>query len=379
VIDDAFLSLCVKEHGSLVDLLKTLVALPSPSGSKALVDQVTDFVGTWLGRNSFSPHIEKRTSVGDLVWAEWRPQAPEGRILVLCHLDTVWPADAEERNPFRIEEDRIYGPGIFDMKAGVALTLKVQELLSRQMIRPRRAVRFLYTTDEETGGFESRELIEDFARQSDLVLVTEPALPGGGLKTFRKGSGMYEIEVLGRSAHAGLEPEKGVNAIEELARQVTEMKALEDLEQGTTVTFTLVRGGTASNVVPDRACASIDVRFRASQEGDRVDSALKQRRALKQGAQVKVTGCLDRPPMVRSPKTAELFRAAQEIARTLGIELWEGEAGGGSDGNFTAALGIPTLDGLGVEGAGAHTPDEYVLRSSLVPRLALLARLIERL
>ena len=353
--------------------------MPSPSGDKGLVDSVGTFVASCLGKNRIPPSVVKKESIGDIVWGEWQPDHTEGRILVLCHLDTVWPPNAAERNPFRIEGDRIYGPGSFDMKAGVALTLKIQEFLAAGILHPRRAIRFLYSTDEEIGSYQSREIIEQFARSSDIVLVTEPALPGGGLKTFRKGSGMYRLSVRGRAAHAGLEPEKGINAIEEIAHQITEIKRLEDLEKGTTVNFTLIEGGTASNVVPELASAAIDVRFREEQEGKRVDSALRERRPVTSGAKIELGGSIDRPPMVRTEKTARVFASAREIAAGLGLELWEGEAGGGSDGNFTAALGVPTLDGLGPEGNGAHTRDEYVLRSSLGPRLALLARLIERL
>ncbi len=379
MIDSDFLELCISAEASLVDLLQTLVNMPSPSSEKRLVDSVSQFVAAALSRNLLPATVIKRESVGDIAWGEWRPEHPEGQILLLSHVDTVWPADTADRNPFRIDGDKIYGPGVFDMKASLALTLKIQEFLAAGVIRPRRAVRFLYTTDEETGSYESREIVEEFARQSDIVLVPEPALPGGGLKTSRKGSGMYRLEVRGRAAHAGLEPEKGINAIEEIARQITEIKRLEDRAKGTTVTFTLIEGGTACNVVPDHASASIDVRFRDEGDGKRVDSALRLREPATAGARVDVSGSIDRPPMSRTQKTREVFASACGIARDLGIDLWEGEAGGGSDGNFTAALGVPTLDGLGVQGEGAHTWDEHVLRSSLAPRLALLARLIERL
>ncbi|MFB3903244.1 MAG: M20 family metallopeptidase [Acidobacteriota bacterium] len=380
VMDRDFLELCSRAEASLLELLDRLVNLPSPSGDKQLVDAVSRLVAAGLRQNQIPATVIPKESVGDIVWGEWRPErAAEGRILVLCHLDTVWPADASGRNPFRVDGERIYGPGVFDMKAGVALTLKVQEFLSGGVIRPCRTVRFLYTTDEEIGSYESRQIIEEFAGQSDIVLVTEPPLPGGGLKTFRKGSGMYRVDVTGRASHAGLEPEKGINAIEELALQIAEIKGLEDRAKGTTLTFTLIEGGTACNVVPDHASASIDVRFREETEGKRVDQGLRRRHARTRGARTEVLGSIDRPVMAPTARTREVSASARNIARELGLDLWEGEAGGGSDGNFTAALGVPTLDGLGVEGEGAHTWDEHVLRRSVVPRLALLARLIERL
>ncbi len=379
MIDRDFLEQCANAEASLVDVLGTLVNLPSPSADKHLVDSVSQFVATRLGKNLIASTVIPKESVGDIVWGEWRPERPKGRILILCHLDTVWPADAADRNPFRLDGDRIYGPGVFDMKGGVALTLKIQEFLAAQIIQPRCAIRFLYTTDEEIGSYESREVIEEFARQSEIVLVTEPALPGGGLKTIRKGSGMYRLEVHGRAAHAGLEPEKGINAIEEIALQITQIKGLEDREKGTTLNFTLIEGGTASNVVPDHASASIDLRFREEPEGKRVDSALRGRLPLTPGAWIEVSGSIDRPPMLPTERTRGVFAFAREIAAEVGLGLWEGEAGGGSDGNFTAALGVPTLDGLGVEGEGAHTWDEHILRRSLAPRLAVLSRLVERL
>ncbi len=377
--DRDFLELCANAEVSLVELVETLVKMPSPSNEKRLVDGVGQFVASCLAKKLIPKAVIRKESVGDLVWGEWRPEHPQGQMLVLCHLDTVWPPDATDRNPFRIDGDRIYGPGVFDMKAGVALTLKVHQFLSEGTLRPRRAIRFLYTTDEEIGSYASRGVIEEFAGQSDLVLVTEPALPGGGLKTFRRGSGMYRLEVRGRAAHAGLEPEKGINAIEEIALQISEIKRLEDREKGTTVNFTLIEGGTACNVVPEHASAAIDLRFREDGEGNRVDSVLRGRQARTPGAEIKMSGSIDRPPMRRTEKTRDVFASACAIAAELGLDLWEGEAGGGSDGNFTAALGVPTLDGLGVEGSGAHTWEEYVLRSSLAPRLALLARLIEKL
>ncbi len=379
MIDSDFLERCISTEASLVDLLETLVNMPSPSGEKHLVDSVSQFLADALSRNLLPATVVKRESVGDIVWGEWRPEHPEGTILLLSHLDTVWPANTADRNPFRIDGDKIYGPGVLDMKASLALTLKIHGFLAAGVMRPRRAVRFLYTTDEEIGSYESREIIEEFATQSDIVLVPEPALPDGGLKTSRKGSGMYRLEVRGRAAHAGLEPEKGINAIEEIALQIDEIKRLEDREKGTTVNFTLIEGGTACNMVPDYASASIDVRFRDEGEGKRIDSALRLPQPVTAGARVDVVGSIDRPPMCRTEKTRAVFASARTIARDLGIDLWEGEAGGGSDGNFTAALGVPTLDGLGVEGNGAHTWDEHILRSSLAPRLALLARLIERL
>ncbi|MCK5352088.1 M20/M25/M40 family metallo-hydrolase, partial [bacterium] len=232
------------ESDQILELLRTLVELESPSHRKDLVDQVGFMIAEHLGVQGLTPQVVPREEVGDVVWAEWG-EKEEGRILVLCHMDTVWEEGSLTRNPFRVEDGRVYGPGIFDMKAGVAATLKIQEYLARGWIRPRRKVRFLYTTDEELTSTHSREFIEGFACESDLVLITEPPLPGGDLKTSRKGVGSYVVKVHGKSAHSGLEPEKGINAVEELAQQIEGIHALSAPAQGTTVTVTMVRGGHA--------------------------------------------------------------------------------------------------------------------------------------
>ena len=375
--DQELLDLIRRDELRTIELIRQLVVLPSPSREKAQVDLLGSQVGDWLGKQGLAPHHERRTSVGDIVWGEW--PGLEGQILVLCHLDTVWSASAVQSNPFRIEGDRMYGPGVFDMKGAVAATLKIQELLRQGVLRPRRSVRFVYTTDEETGSFQSRSFIERCARESDLVLVTEPPLPDGGIKTRRKGSGIYTVETLGRSAHAGLEPEKGVNAIVEMASQIARLGRLADPENGSTITPTLIEGGTSMNVVPERATATLDVRFWTEDEGRRMDRELRSLAPIASEARVVVSGEIDRPPMIPSQKTEDLAARARDIATGLGIQLCAGQAGGGSDGYFTAAQGVPTLDGLGLEGGGAHSRDEYVRISSITPRIALLARLVELL
>lgn len=366
------------ETEQILELLRNLVELESPSHRKDLVDQVGFMIAEHLGAQGLIPQVVSREEVGDVVWAEWG-EKEEGRILVLCHLDTVWEEGSLARNPFRVEEGRVYGPGIFDMKAGVAATLKIQEYLARGWIRPRRRVRFLYTTDEELTSAHSREFIEGFAQESDLVLITEPPLPGGHLKTSRKGVGSYVIKVHGKSAHSGLEPEKGINAVEEMARQIEGIHALSAPAQGTTVTVTIVRGGHAINAIAELAEATVDTRFRTPEEGDRVDGQIRRLKTHVPGARLEIEGGIDRPPMVKTPRSEELFESAQKIAAQLGFDLGEGESGGGSDGNITAGLGVTTLDGLGIPGDGAHAWHEHIEIDALAPRIALLARLIERL
>lgn len=367
-----------EEVDQILALLRDVVEHESPSTLKAKVDSLGSFIADHLRRNGLSPRIESRSDVGDIVWAEWG-NGGQGRILVLCHTDTVWAPGSLGRNPFRIENERVYGPGIFDMKSGVTATLKIQEYLKRGWIQPRKKIRFVYTTDEEIGSSHSRALIENFARQSDLVLLTEPPLPDGVLKTFRKGIGDFVLRVHGKAAHAGVEPEKGINAVLELMHQVFAIHSLTDLDLGTTVSVTRVRGGERENVIPSYAEAAVDARFRTLEEGKRVERALLKLTPRLAGARLEVKGAINRPPMIRTERTGQLFEAARQIGRELGIDLREGETGGGSDGSFTAALGVPTLDGLGVNGDGAHALHEHIELGSLAPRIALLARLIERL
>ncbi len=366
------------ESQQIIDLLRALVEHESPSNNKERVDEVGAFITNWLREQGFAPQVLPRQDVGDIVWAEWGKEQP-GRILVLCHIDTVWQTGSLERNPFRVEDGRIYGPGIFDMKGGVASTLKIQEYLNRGWISPAKKVRFLYTTDEELTSSHSRPVIEEFARESDAVLVTEPPLPGGGLKTERKGVGSYLLKIHGKSAHSGVEPEKGIDAVDELSRRIGEIRSLSQSEQGTTVTVTQVRGGTAINVIAEYAEAVVDTRFSSKQEADRVDQALRNMKPEVEGARLELEGGIERYPMVKTDGSHELFLTAREIAAELGFDLDEGGSGGGSDGNFTSALGIPTLDGMGIPGDGAHAWHEHVQVDQLAPRIALLARLIERL
>lgn len=366
------------ERNGVIELLRKVVELESPSTDKSRVDRLASFIADRLRSNGIDPHVAARKAVGDIVWGEWG-NGSEGQILVLCHIDTVWEPGSLARNPFRVEEGRIYGPGIFDMKSGVTATLKIQEYLAQGWIRPRKKVHFLYTTDEEIGSQHSRALIEDLGRQSDLVLLTEPPLPGGALKTFRKGVGDFVLKIHGRAAHAGLDPEKGINAIEELVAQVQNIHALSQPELGTGVIVTVVRGGLRENVIPEYAEANIDARFRTIEEGQRVERSMRQLKAGLPGARLEVIGGINRPPMIRTARTQQLFEKARTLAGEIGIDLQEGESGGGSDGSFTAALGIPTLDGLGITGNGAHAVNEHIELDALAPRIALLAKLIEGL
>jgi glutamate carboxypeptidase len=273
----------------------------------------------------------------------------------------------------------LLGPGIFDMKGGIALGMLATEAVVT--VAPPRDCRIvmLWTTDEETGSATSRALVETEARRSEAVLVLEPSLPGGALKTSRKGCGDYIIEARGVPAHAGVDPGKGVSAIRELARQVLLTETLQDLERGISVNIGLISGGSRPNVVPASASAHVDVRARTLADAADIDRAFKALTPHLPGAAIDVRGGFSRPPMERTEGVARLFDAARAAGAELGQDVTEGSTGGGSDGNFCAALGIPTLDGLGAVGDGAHARHEHILLSALVPRAALIAALLTRL
>jgi len=267
---------------------------------------------------------------------------------------------------------------VYDMKASLVIMDLACLALSR-VSRPIRNFEFLVTSDEEIGSTSSRALIEEKARGAEYVLVLEPPLADGSLKTARKGVGLFTIEARGRSAHAGVEPEKGSNAIVELSHQIMGLQLLNNPKLGTTLSVGTIEGGSTSNVVPDRATCQVDARTVTIAEAERIDTAIRSLRAVTPGTSLQISGGFNRPPMERTPRGATLFGRAREIGRSRGLELAEGSTGGGSDGNFTAALGIPTLDGLGAMGRGAHSVDESIVISSIPERASLLAALLANL
>jgi glutamate carboxypeptidase len=300
-------------------------------------------------------------------------------VLILGHYDTVWEVGTLDRRPVRRDGDRLYGPGVFDMKAGLAIgMLALRAIAETPSAWPGR-VSFLITSDEETGAATSRSVIEDEALRSQAVLVLEPSLPGGALKTSRKGCGEFVLRVSGNPAHAGIEPERGASAISELARQIPRIEALQDAAAGTTVNVGVVRGGSRTNVIPESAEAAIDVRVASAGEAARVAGALRALTPVDARTRLAVSGGIDRPPMERSAGVAALFAHAKAVAADLGRTLGEGGTGGGSDGNLTAASGVPTLDGLGAVGGGAHAADEHVTIADLPWRAALIAGLLRRI
>ena len=307
------------------------------------------------------------------------PSNDERPLLLLGHTDTVHPKGTLAARPWRETEGRIYAPGVYDMKAACAAALEAVRAYGELGLQPRRPVTLLLTCDEESGSFSGRELVEREARRAEYVLVLEPPAPGGRAKTARKGTGLFTLEVEGRAAHAGLEPEKGVNAIVEIARQIERVSALARPELGTTINVGVVSGGTTANVVPAEARAEIDVRFSTTAEARRVEEAIRGLETFDERARLKISGGINRPPMERTDAVAALFEKARRVAASLDIELGEASVGGASDGNFAAACGATVLDGLGVDGDGAHAEHEHIHADAIVRRSAFLAALIASL
>ena len=302
--------------------------------------------------------------------------APTAPVLLLGHLDTVWPLGTIGEIPFRIEDGVARGPGVYDMKAGLVQTIWALRALDRAGLRPNRPLTIVWNSDEEAGSGASRRLIEAEATGAAACLVMEPSLPGGGAKTARRGVGILRVAVRGRAAHAGLDPERGINAIVELARILVAAQALSAPERGVTVNVGLVRGGSRTNVVPAEASADVDVRMDDPAAGAALLERLRALGAQHPEAEVTWSGGVNRPPLVRDPGVAALYGRARRLAGELDWELGEGAAGGGSDGNIAAGLGTPVLDGLGPLGDGAHARGEHVVTADLPRRAALLAALL---
>jgi glutamate carboxypeptidase len=300
-------------------------------------------------------------------------------IVILGHTDTVHPRGSLQQRPWRVEANRAYGPGVFDMKGNCALALEVIRAGVETGVQPQRPVVVLLTCDEETGSFTGRQLVEAEARQAHAVLVLEPPASGGRVKTGRKGTGMFSVEARGRAAHAGLEPEKGVSAILELARQTDQLDALNRKGDGISVNVGVFHGGTLSNVVPAHARAEIDVRFSSNEEAAQVEREILNLRPIDGRVQLIVKGGINRPPLQRDAKVLDLYNRAKLIATQLNFELGETQVGGASDGNFAAAAGAAVLDGLGIDGDGAHASHEHILIDDIPRRGALLAALIATL
>jgi glutamate carboxypeptidase len=360
----------------MVDLLRRLVLMESPSASKEHVDKLGLFVAEQCRAIGADVTLYPGETSGDMPFAVWNGAAPGKPIMILTHIDTVWPVGTLETMPLRELDGVLYGPGVLDMKAGLAIALEAMRGLHDRGEIPNRPIWLFVNSDEEIGSPQSRALIVEKAGQCGLVLVMEPASEGEALKTWRKGIARYTVRTVGRASHAGQAPESGINAVIEAAHQALYLHSLNDLPNGTSVSVTVIQGGIGINVIPPEASMEVDVRFLKATEAARVDTAVQNLTPRLPGAAVTVEGGVDRGPMERDEQMIRAFRYVQEIGRSLGLELPEGGSGGASDGNFTAAMGIPTLDGLGGDGLGLHAAHEQVRIRSLPRRAALLAKLL---
>ncbi|GIX48475.1 MAG: carboxypeptidase [Candidatus Tectimicrobiota bacterium] len=366
---------------ALVAGIRQWVELESPTTEPAAVNRLVDLVEAQLralglqveriaGRDGLGDHLRARTPWG----------GPEAGILVLGHLDTVHPLGTlHSRLPFRLEGNRVYGPGIADMKGGAYLAYNALRYLVERGETTPLPVTLIYNSDEEVGSPTSRGLIEETARQAKYVLVTEPGRNGGCVVTARRGTGRFRLKITGRPAHSGVNHEQGRSALRELAHQILRLESMTDYARGITVNVGVAAGGTRANVVPAEAMAEVDLRVSTPEDAEAMVRTLLALQPVTPEVTLEVRGQLNRPPYTKTPAIDALYRHARALAAELGFALPETATGGGSDGNFTAVMGLPTLDGLGADGAGPHTYEEHIFLDRLVPRQALLVRLLQTL
>ena len=359
----------------MVATIRELVEIESPSDHKAARDKVAAVLATRLAALGGRVKMHRQKFAGDHVQADFGP-ATGKRILLLGHHDTVYPLGALTTMPCKLSQGRLHGPGVFDMKAGLGFMIELMAAFGQCGGVPR-PVTILSVSDEEIGSSTSRRITEAIAKKCSAVLVLEPAAgDAGAVKTARKGVGEYKLRVIGRSAHAGLEPEKGASAIHELAHQITRITSFAEPGRGLTVSAGIIRGGTRVNVVAAEAECDIDIRVSRLKDAALIEKRLRSLRPIDRRCKLELSGELNRPPLERTAGVAQLYQLASGLAAQMGWRLQEATVGGGSDGNFTGALGIPTLDGLGAVGEGAHSPHESILVDALPRRCALLAALI---
>jgi len=367
-----------KQLPSMIRTLESFVRAESPSTEKAAADACARLIAAEWRKRGVPVELVEQKHRGPHLRITWAPgkTKPRSQLLVLGHYDTVYASGTLAKMPFRTAAGRVFGPGVFDMKAGIVQALFALDAIQECGVALTKKLVFLWTSDEEIGSESSRRLLETEAKRSDAVFVLEPALsPKGLLKTARKGVGEAEIIVRGRASHAGLAPERGVNAIHELALQIVRVNEWNDLRRGISISAGLVAGGTRTNVIPDCARTVLDLRALRIDDMRSVDKKLRALRPISPGAKLEVRGGFNRAPLERK-YSVDLFKRASSLAKQLGFTIGEGTAGGGSDGSLTAALAIPTLDGLGAVGDGAHSSGEYIVARTMPRRAALLATLL---
>jgi glutamate carboxypeptidase len=370
------LQLAKQHHESFKSVLRQFVEIESPSHDKAAVDRAAKFIAAEFERSGGRFRWHKQKTSGDVLQIDF-PGASRSRLLLLGHIDTVWDIGTLKSMPWRESTGKIYGPGIFDMKFGVVQMLFAIRLLQQSEGKLPRSITVLLNPDEEIGSHNSRPITEKLASQSDAVLVFEPSAgAAGACKTSRKGVGNYLLRVHGVSAHAGLDFLKGASAITELAHQLTRIASFSDPAKGLTVNPGIIRGGTRTNVVAESAEAEIDMRVVSAAQARAIDRRMHSLKPVDHRCKLEISGGINRLPFERNAKTVKLYRQAIESAKVLGFNLPEIAVGGGSDGNFTAGLGVPTLDGLGAVGDGAHAVHEHIVEREIPRRIAFAAELI---
>lgn len=371
----SFMEKLQAQQNEMTQMLRHVVELETPTLNKAALDAFAEYLTTKFMEIGAFVEVLKQDIAGNHLRATWG----EGhkQVLILGHMDTVWPLGEIERRPFKIKDGKAYGPGVFDMKGGLVQAFFALKAIHEMQVKLPYKVVFLCNSDEETGSGYSRAHIEAEAQKSEYVLVPEPAAgTDGAVKATRKGWGMYDMNVTGRASHSGNDHAGGINAIEELAHQVLRLQALTDYDRGTTVNVGVISGGNGYNVVPDWAAAKIDLRAINQQELLKAEQAILDSHPVLNGTTVSVTGRLNRPALEATPQNVQLYLKAKSIAENLGFDLPRRDVGGASDGNFTSALGIPTLDGIGVAGFGAHAINEHLILGTMAPRAALIAHLL---
>ncbi|MDX2137410.1 MAG: M20 family metallopeptidase [Chloroflexota bacterium] len=363
----------------MVDLLTTLVQYETPTTDKAHVDAMGAFMEQQfreLGASSVTRYPQEK--VGDLLLAKWNETAEGKPILFLIHIDTVWPLGTLAERPVRIDDEgRLFGPGAIDMKGGITLVLSALRGLKERGEMPNRPIWVLMTSDEEVGSVHSKATLQETAAQCGLVLVMEPATIDEALKTMRKGVSTYRVEITGLPSHAGNQPEKGINSIIEMAQQALKLNALNDLKNGTSVSVTMVNGGTATNVIPEHTTFFVDVRTITVRAWEAINEQITGLTPFVPGAKLKVTQTNGHTPMERNDLMRKTYAQCKAIGEQYGLSIYEDSSGGGSDGNTVAAMGVPVLDGLGPQGDGLHALHEHVVLNSLPRRATLLAAMLK--
>ena len=362
---------------SLVQTIREFVEIESPSDNKAACDRISGILAEKFALLGGRPQLHRAEEFGDNLQVDFAGRSNDKPVLLLGHFDTVYPLGTLATMPFRQENGRLCGPGVLDMKGGIALMLSAIEALQAWHGQLPRPVTVFLVSDEEVGSYSSRKITEDLARRSAAVFVLEPAAGRGAVKTARKGVGEYTLTVKGVSSHAGLDPGKGHSAILELARQISVMWKWNDLKSGLSVNPGVIRGGTRTNVVAAEAVAEIDVRIKTAKQAAGLDRKFRSLKAFDKHCKLHIEGGINRLPMERTEGVAALYMKARSIAKQINWKLEEAAVGGGSDGNFTAGIGIPTLDGMGAVGDGAHAVHEHIIISDLPRRALLLAGMIE--